>query len=922
MATTPGRRPPSLPRIDPVEGTNNAYGVDMVSRGRGDYDAIVEAGGDPDATPVTPDEIARADALRKRHARAIRNFKTSSSADEDQRRAELDDLKYARARLEDHWTAGDITRRSGETNGESGKPGYGRPMLVLDKLAVPKRQTMNEARNARLSIRIKAKAGRATKKNAQLVQDAVRAIEVDSRAHIARNWALDRVITCGRGYYRIETKYANDKDRDLDIVVSRILNQFAVYPDPWRKEPDGSDMKFCLITEDIPTRDYPDRYPDSKLAKKIRKALEEQTYGEILAGSVVEDGTDAQHEGGALTGTGDTPPGWITEATIRVAEHFYVEYERRTKLWVPTGQGHQEMWADEIPPTVQLPPDVLKREIVTPVVRWEVLNGEEILDEEQWPGRFIPIVEVVGEEHNVNGERTFKGIYTVGKDANRSYEYHRSAQVEAVALAPRAPYIAAEGQTELYPEWDTANSENHSVLVYKPTSHDGHLMPPPQRNTSEPAIQAITIAAQAADQDIKDITGRHEASLGQYSSERSGKAVQSLQQQAQVGSSHFLTNLAEISMAYEARIIVDLLPHIYDRPGRVMRLLGERDQEEYAIVGAPFVQTPDGPQAVPVPPGMPPEGMVGQSVQMPGMAKPQRTKLYTFDADADYTIAVGVGPSTQSAKDQNSESIRAIMEAAPALAPLMADLLASQMEGDIAEQLSARIKAVQPAIANLPGDEDDDSDMSPEAMAKIQGLTMQLQQMQQQLQEATTEIQTRRSQYQTQLMIAQESNASRERTVLATTRTQLAIAQMNGGGKVDVATLQGEIDAAMGESQQAHDVLMARLEASLEAQLSEDQDQRAARAGDRDETRAVRGDVRKELMAGSAASRQRALAREQREGDEQRASRDGVRQDVQAERADARKGALAAATDRRQAQIAEAATGREARATKPKAAKS
>lgn len=896
--TPPARRPPSLPRIDPAPGMNTGYGMDIVSRGRDEADAITEAGGDPDAEKPTPEEERDAAEKKRRHSRAIRNFKVASSADDLQRRAELDDLKYARARLEDHWPDADRKARQGDQSSDSpGKARPARPCLVLDKIAVPKRQTMNEARNARLSIRVKAKAGRATKQQAMLVQSAVRAIEVDSRASIARNWALERAIICGRGYYRVLTEYANDKDRDLDIVVSRILNQMTVYPDPWRKEPDGSDMKFCLITEDIPRRDFPDRYPKSKLARKIERELAEETDGEILSGGGDGDADDAT---GSLTSTGDNLPGWVTEKTIRVAEHFYVEYTRRQRLFVPyvdpvTGQQtHNAHWEDELPEDVQLPDGVLSREVVSPVVRWEVINATEILDEEQWPGRFIPILELLGEEHNVDGERTFKGIYTVGKDANRSYEYHRSALVEAVALAPKAPYIAAEGQTEDYPEWESANSENYAVLTYKPTSLEGHLVPPPQRNTSEPAIQAISIAAQTADQDIKDITGRHEASLGQYSSERSGKAVQSLQQQAQIGSSHFVTNLAEITMAHEARIIIDLLPHIYDRPGRVMRLLGEKDREEYAIIGQPFVQTPDGPQATP--------DMNPVPSQVPGQA-PKKPKVYKFDPDADYTVAVGVGPSTQAARDQNAEMLKSVMEAVPALAPLLADVWALQLDSEISEQVAARLKAAQPTIAGLPDiDGEEDADLPPAAAAKIQGMTQQMQQMQQQMQAMQQELQTRSQQMQAQMAIAQQANATRERTVMATTRTQLAIANMKGGNDVDVQKLDADLKLMMQDSEQAHEKLMLGLKASLDAAMADSEHERGLEAGDRDEDRSRGADMRKDVLE------ERSLARQ-----EQAERRADARKSLEGERSDGRKRLMSAEGDQRKAGMAESADQRKAR---------
>ncbi|MHB1260338.1 MAG: portal protein [Thermoplasmatota archaeon] len=785
----------------PEPGTNEPYhGAEMVSDD--ELDLAPDAESEEEAADTVEDRKER-DRKDRIVRRGLKRFKLSSEAYADQRKRELDDLKFARALQKDHWPEAILKARGGQTGDDGGgKEAPPRPCLVIDKLGVPRRQVLNEARSSKMSIHVKAKAGRASRKDAQLVQGGVRAIEVDSKAHIARHWSLDHASICGRAYYRVLTKYANDKDTDLDIVVSRILNQLTVHPDPWHKEPDGSDMQFCLITEDIPRREFPNRYPDSRLAKRILAA-----EAEVMDGKDPIDIQEGNHTGDELSAEGDTPVGWITEDTIRVAEYFEVVPERRVKLFVPMPDGSTaEQWDDEIPENVKLPGGTKRRTIITPKVFWYVITADELVDEEVWPGRYIPVIQLLGEEYNVDGDRCYKGIVSNGKDSQRSYNYHRSAQVELVGLAPRAPFVAAEGQTEDHPEWETSNTANHAVLVYRPLSLDGNLIGPPVRNTAEPAIQAVTMGAMAADEDIRDTTGRHEGSLGKNPKDQSGKALQAQQQQGQVSTSHYVVNLAEIAMAHEARIIIDLLPKIYDRPGRVMRLLGERDKEEYAIVGQPFVQTPNGP--MPMPEGTP-EGAMAQGPD----GRQRKVKVYKFNEDAEFTITVGVGPSKDTQKEQNAGMVETIMTTVPALAPLVADIYAGQMEGDIGEQLQKRLKAAQPAIAGLSDDDDEDSDMPPEAAAKLQGMQMQIQQMQQALQAAQQELQTKQQQTQAEMAMAREAGESRERIAMLTSKTQIAIARMKGGADVDLEEMDAQLKLALQEAEHAHDRMMVNLEA-------------------------------------------------------------------------------------------------------------
>lgn len=844
------RRPPSdatTPRMAPRRrkapeaGTNQAYAADLVSDEALDLAHIDGRDDDSgaDSREKTPEERKEEERKAETVRRGKRYFKISEDAYDKQRRQELEDRRFARGLREDVWPAEILKARQGSADGDTngGKPTPPRPCLTLDKLAVPRRQVMNEARESKLSIRVSPKAGRSSKDDAQLYQSAVRAIEVESKAHQARLWALDSATTCGRGYYRVLTKYANDRDTDLDIVVKRIKNQHSVYPDPWHTEIDGSDMRFCIITEDIPRRSFPSRYPNSKLAKKIQIEL-----NEVRDGRDPVDVDDMATSTEGLSAQGDEVQGWITEKVIRVAEMYEVEDERRDKVFLPvtderTGEPtgtYFEAWADELPPEklaqakAAFGKDMRVRTIVTPKVKWCAFTSDELLDEEDWPGRYIPIVQVVGEEYNVAGETTYKGIVTGGKDAQRSYNYHRSKQVETVGLAPTAPFVAAEGQTEDYPEWLTANTANHAVLVYKATDHQGNLLPPPQRNVAEPAIQAVTLAAQAADEDLKDITGRHEASLGKYRANQSGKAIQTLQQQAQQGSSHYLINLAEISIAHEARIIIDLLPAIYDRPGRVMRLVGEKGRDEYAPIGVPFVQAPGGPQALP--PGHPPNQPVPVP-QGPGQPPVMKTpKIYKFDREAEFTITVGVGPSQQNQKEQNQQMVSELMTAVPALAPLVADIYAKQMDGDIGDELAQRLKLAQPALAGLPEDE---TDLPPEAQSIVQGLKMQLQQAQQAIQQMQQQIQGDQVKMQGQMAIAERTSKSRENVAALMANTQLSIAKLNAIQKTQGGEMDNDTKEALQEAQHAHERVMLMLEQQFAAATRDDENEMAEREADR-----------------------------------------------------------------------------------------
>ena len=684
------------------------------------------------------------------------------SAESEQRLREEEDLKFDRALPSDQWPDSVRTARAGST-GESGGVINERPCLVINKLDQPVQQVINEARGARISVKIKPKSDGASEAGAEIRQAIYRTIEQDSRAHVARLWALDRAVKCGRGHYRISTKYANDGDFDQDIVIERILNQGAVYLDPYAVEPDWSDGEWAIITTDLMMEEYKRKYPKSKIT-----------------------GMSAQE----LESIGNRVPGWIgtTEEegskTIRVAEYFYVEHEDRELIFVP-GQG--KAWKDELPPNTPIPPNAITRKIDTRSVKWCAANAEEVLEEADWNGRYIPIITVIGKEYNVSGDRSWKGVISNSKDAQRSYNYMRSAQVEAVGLAPKAPWIMAEGQDEGYETmWDNSNTKNYTRLKYKPVDFMGKPVAPPQRNVAEPAIQAISMAVSAAAEDIKSTTGRFDPSLGRVRADQSGKAIGMLKESGEATTSNYLENLTSISMWYEAKVILDLMQYVYDRPGRVLRVIGEEEhQDETVMLNKPYVKGPDGqPQEAP------PPGMMERLGQVVGMGKPKRDPRFLDLRNGQYSVEVSVGKSFPTQREENAEMLRSIIESAPGLTPMLADLMVEQLDTPIAKRAADRLRKLNPQIQEA---EQGEQELPPEVKQKMEMMGQQMEEMTKVLQAQNEELKGNR--YKVDKDFEARMNELQVRLKIATINAQSTVATAETKAQADEEVTQMKIEA-------------------------------------------------------------------------------------------------------------------------------
>src|SRR5215510_2856896 len=712
---------------------------------------------------------------------ALQRVKVASEAEAKQRDRELRDLKFDAG---EQWPEEIKEQRAGRTGPV---PVPSRPCLTINKLDAPVLQVLNQQRNAKLAIQVKPRGGGASKDVAQVYQGLIRHIEVESRAQVARSWAFERAAKVGRGFYRILKTYSNDGDFDQDIVVSRILNQHSVLLDPFALEPDWSDGEWAFIFEDIEESRYKREYPDSKLA---------------------------HYDESELNALGAEAPKWVNaekeSRVYRIAEYFWVEKKKRLLIVVdpmpllPEGYTGFE---DELPEglDVKLLAIVQKRTAEERIVHWMKINAVEVLEETIWDGRYIPIVPVVGREYNVNGERSFKGIVHNAIDAHRSYNYMRSAQVEAIGLAPRAPFIMAEGQDEGYEDmWANANTVNYPALKYRPITLLGMPVPPPQRNVTEPAIQAITMAAQAADEDIKATTGVGDPSLGLMTpSDRSARAIKALQQQSEAGNSNYMDNLANISMTLEGKILVNLIPKVYDRPGRILRILGEDDVDQSVMLGAQGQQ-----------PGQPPAPPPQAEVQLaPSLAT---SPMPVGDlALGEYSVVVTVGKSYATRREEQNDMIGQLITAAPQMAPVISDLWVGSMDFPASRAIAARLhKMLPPQLQE--GNGTGQPPVPPQVQQQMQQAQATIQQLQAQMQEMTMKMQTKQQELEAKAQVEQMKieakaqsealdRASKERIEEFKAHAQMASASAQAAASQHKAELNAIMSQTQFLSKQRHD---------------------------------------------------------------------------------------------------------------------
>ena len=554
---------------------------------------------------------------------AKKDWKKAVSSEEKQRHREREDLRFQVP--DEQWDP--LAKQARQGGLVNGVPQMARPMISINKLDQPIQLVLNAERSAQLGINIHPISPDANDETAEVFQGLYRAIERNSQARIARSWAFDRAVKCGRGAYRINTRFDDEGGHPFDqvITIERILHQDCVLFDPAATKPDFSDGEFAFVTSWVTAKEFERLYPKAKA-----------TYGaDDFVGGTFPD------------------PEWVRgdgeDRAYLVAEYFYKDHEDVEIVLLVDGSVARK---DELNGA-----DVVRDERGEPVTRtldqvtikWCKLSGAEVLEKQNWNGRYIPLIPVIGKElQPFESERRWVGVIGPAKDAQRMYNYAASSAIEMAALEPKAPFVGAEGQFEGHEaEWGQANNRSFPYLEYKPTTVDGNLSPPPQRMQVDvsrlgPSMQLL----QSADQFIQSATAVFDPGLGrQNSKERSGRAILANREQSEAANSHFVQNLADISMPYEARIILDLIPQIYDREGRICQMLDMEDKSEQVMVNAPFYQDPATKRPMAAPEGMAPPLPDGTA---PEVKRFDLTKgIYSVDVNvgASYETRMQAGAS-------------------------------------------------------------------------------------------------------------------------------------------------------------------------------------------------------------------------------------------------------------------------------------
>lgn len=582
-------------------------------------------------------------------------YEADVEAEQDNREACLEDKKFAAG---EQWDPEVLRMRQGL------------PCLTIDTIGQFTAQVVGDWRLNKVGVKV-LPAENGDKEIADIRASLIRSIETQSRAPRVYNNAFESMITCGDGAFRVNVQYAGEDVFDQEIVLQPIDDCLSVVWDRLSVDPTGRDATHCFVDDLIPEKEFKARWPESD--PSLLRDADKRMY---------------------------SAQGWCDDRTVRVTEHWRLIERPKTLILFEDGTIYP-FEGDDIdveaveafiakhgkPIRTRIAPCTYAQMHL--VTGWKILAGPY-----EWKLNRLPIIRMSGRVVPVGEKRVRYGLVRKMKDSVRLRNFFRSIAAEQLGYAPKAKWIATESAVEGREDtFRKAHLDRDPLLIVNDDTVIGQDI---QRIDPPPIEAALLNEAQQNAQDLKDITGIHDASLGIKSNETSGKAIQARQREGDVASLTYYDN-GNAAVLEAGDVINQLIGQIYDGT-RIVRVIGEDESSKLLKINDPM--DPSSPNI----------------------------------ATGKYDVAITTGASFTTKRAEAAEAMMNAIQVYPELMSVAGDLIVKAQDWPGSEELAERmIKTVPPQL--LSEKEAAERGNQPDFQAIMQQQAMMQEQMQKAMQE-------------------------------------------------------------------------------------------------------------------------------------------------------------------------------------------
>lgn len=571
-----------------------------------------------------------------------------------------DDLRFTSDEPFAQWDAQEASRRVS----------VGRPTVQIDQLGQFIHQVSNDIRQNTPTINVIPADDVANPETAEALSGRIKAIEYKSNAAAAYDMGADFAIKSSIGFIRVDHGYINNKSHLQELKIQRVVNPASIMIDPSSIESDGSDAKFGFVFEEISVKQFKRKWPKAT----------PMSFGDEKPSKAPLD-----------------------QDKITIAEYFKIEDDAYESGLLDDGTSEPIAKGTKYKST---------RMMSKPKVMRYKLAGEDVLEETTFPGDYIPLVPVYGEEAWIEGKRNLYSLIRKAKSPAMMYNALKSSETEILLKQQQAPVQAAVGQMRGFEE-DWKHPDKAMVLYYHTTDVNGVNVPPPERLQPPTVSAGFAQASIDAENNIRKTLGMYNAGVGKREGDASGVALKQLEMSGDVASLHFGDNLVR-SITHVGKILVCALPYIEDT-ARIVQTIGKEDE-------------------------MKPIGING------ALAEGQK-QSFDFSKGA-WDVRVVTGPAFTTQRQEAAQFYQETLKILPPEAAInMLDLAFKYSDAPGAQAAAARLKKmVDPRFLDESEQPKDAENPQVAALSQqLQQLTMEAQQTIQQLQ---AELQSKQSEQQ------------------------------------------------------------------------------------------------------------------------------------------------------------------------------
>lgn len=583
------------------------------------------------------------------HSDCIKELEEAQQTDHDLRQM---------VREADHF----LHKRDGQWEPEVIARWTGRPRYTFDQCSMIVDDIMGEMEQMDFDIRVVPSGDDASKDIAQAYEGIIRNIENLSGARFIYNSAARIMVGTGFSAWRIYTDYRDADSFQQDILIEQVCNaQDSLWFDPNAKRQDMSDADFAWILHSMTRKEYEKMYPK---------------------GSGMSVGSDRRQQVYSYKKTNE----------VVIGEYFYKKRKDVDLVYMSNGgvyrvddefksvQDDLERLGVTIVKSRKRPYDVVYRKFFD--------GGDWLGDAKETPFCYVPVVPCYGNFKISENKIIYSGVVEKLMDAQRLINYANSRKIEEAAFSPRQKYWATKDQAlspDVRRSMRTLNINADPIQFYDYAEGQ----PPPFMQGAPPPNPSLMEISDSNTNFIQRISGTFDEARGTAPAQRSGTAIDKLQQKSDNPKRKWFTAV-EIALSHTCRILIKAIPKVYDT-AQELSLINQDGTEDSIKILTPVMDEQTG-----------------------------QTVLLNDLSIGNYSVTCSAGPAFHSRQQETVTAINELAAIDPSILAMGADVLLNNIASPGVDIIADRKRAQMIQQGIIPEDQLTDEEKQKMAQQKQQ----------------------------------------------------------------------------------------------------------------------------------------------------------------------------------------------------------